>query len=83
MSNLMKIRPIGAEFFYADERMNEHDRAKGRFFAILQKHLNRNLSVMCWNVALLLIFVGFRVLCFSTQQTLYEMCNIHIVLHRI
>jgi hypothetical protein len=31
VSNLMKIRPLGAELFCADERTDKHDEANSRF----------------------------------------------------
>ena len=31
ISNLMKIRPVGAELFYADRWTDGHDDANGRF----------------------------------------------------
>jgi len=31
ISNFMKIRPVGAELFYADGRTDRHDEANSRF----------------------------------------------------
>jgi hypothetical protein len=45
-----------------------------------KQHVSR---VMCLDAALLLILVGFRLLCFFRQQTHYEMCKIHTVLQCI
>ena len=42
ISNLMKIRPVGAELFHADRRRNRHDEANSRFSHILRKRLKRN-----------------------------------------
>jgi len=43
--NLMKIRPVGAEFFYADGRTD--GRTSLRFFAGSSYYLRTNISVLC------------------------------------
>jgi hypothetical protein len=34
-SNFMKIRRVGAEFFFSDEQTDRHGEANARFFIIL------------------------------------------------
>jgi len=74
----MKIRPVGDEYFHADVRKNEHDKSKGLFRNFANAQYS-NVLRCCF----ITIFVGFRLLCFSRQQTLYEMCYFHTVLHCI
>jgi len=45
MSNLIKIRPVGAEVFHADGRTDGHDEANRSFFVILQTYFNTCGSV--------------------------------------
>ena len=42
MSNLMKIRPVGAELFHTDSRKDRHDEANSDFSQILQKGSENN-----------------------------------------
>jgi hypothetical protein len=41
ISNFMKIRPVGAEFFHANGQTDRHDEANSRFFAIGRTRLKK------------------------------------------
>jgi len=41
----MKIRPLGAEVFHADERTDRHDEANGRFSQFCEKRLIKMFSL--------------------------------------
>ena len=40
----MKIRPVGAEFFHADEQTDRHDKADKSLFEILRKRLKSGVA---------------------------------------
>jgi hypothetical protein len=49
--NLIKIRPVGAEFFYADQQTDRHDRTNISVFAILRSPMKTKHVKASGNIA--------------------------------